>query len=272
MRPIDDRRRGADHGNGGQVVRIATLLALSVLLAGCVRGCTSSRPPIHLNPNMDDQPRVKALAASDFFYDGKAMRSPIPGTVARQDAVELGDFETGRSDGTGDFVSAIPAGATEALGESLAARGAERYAIYCAACHGGEGDGQGMLFHRSGVVSADLRIARLREMPDGQLFDVISNGFGLMPPYRAQVAPADRWAIVAFVRDLQAESPVAEAAEPAPTSAEVDGTAATAAPPAVGSPAAIGDLPDPDPQGPAAQSPPAQAPETNPAPDPGGSG
>jgi mono/diheme cytochrome c family protein len=207
-------------------VRLATLVALSVLLAGCVRGCTSSRPPIHLNPNMDDQPRATALAASDFFYDGKAMRSPIPGTVARQDAVEPGAFESGRDGTGGGFVTAIPPAAGDAVGEPLAVRGAERFAIYCAACHGAEGDGQGMLFHRSGVISADLRIPRLVDMPDGQLYDVITNGFGLMPAYRAQVPVADRWAIVAFVRQLQADSPVAASApgDPQTTAVGGDGT------------------------------------------------
>lgn len=202
-----------------RAARPAALLVLSLALGGCVRGCTSSRPPIHLNPNMDDQPKATALAASDFFYDGKAMRQPIAGTVAREDVVEPGVFETGRDGGDGGFATAVPAAAGEAFAQPLALRGAERYGIYCAPCHGAGGDGQGMLFTRSQVTSADLRIARLREMPDGQLFDVISNGFGLMPPYRAQIAPADRWAIVAFVRQLQAESPVTEPTVPGATPA-----------------------------------------------------
>lgn len=220
--------------------RLAALVALSLLLGGCVRGCTSSRSPIHLNPNMDDQPRATALQASDFFYDGKTMRQPIPGTVAREDAVEPGAFETGRENGDGAFATAVPAAAGEHFGQPLALRGAERYGIYCAPCHGGEGDGEGMLFTRAGVTSADLRIPRLREMPDGQLFEVISDGLGLMPPYRAQIPPADRWAIVAFIRQLQAQSPVVEPNEtgavPAtavaqdedtPPGAETAGTAAT---------------------------------------------
>lgn len=222
--------------NGRRSLRLATLVLLSLALGGCVRGCTSSRPPIHLNPNMDDQPKAKALAASDFFYDGKTMRQPIAGTVARQDVVEPGVFETGRENGDGGFATAVPAAAGEAFAQPLAVRGAERYDIFCAPCHGGEGDGQGMLFTRSKVTSADLRIARLRAMPDGQLFDVVSNGLGLMPGYRAQIPPADRWAIVAFVRQLQAESPVTEPTVPGAEPA-ADGTAApdaTAAPAAPG--------------------------------------
>jgi mono/diheme cytochrome c family protein len=209
--------------------RLAALVALSLLLGGCVRGCTSSRPPIHLNPNMDDQPRANALAASDFFYDGKAMRQPIAGTVAREDAVETGAFETGRENGAGGFVAAVPAAAGERFGQPLALRGAERYGIYCAPCHGAAGDGQGMLFTRSKVTSADLRIARLRAMPDGQLFDVISNGFGLMPAYRGQIPAADRWAIIAYVRQLQAESPVTAPVETGAAAAPGDEAAPGAA-------------------------------------------
>jgi mono/diheme cytochrome c family protein len=216
---------------------MTALVLLSLALGGCVRGCTSSRPPIHLNPNMDDQPRANALQASDFFYDGKAMRQPIAGTVAREDAVEPGVLETGRENGAGGFAAALPAAAGEHFGQPLALRGAERYGIYCVPCHGAAGDGQGMLFTRSKVTSADLRIARLRAMPDGQLFDVISNGFGLMPSYRGQIPAADRWAIVAYVRQLQAESPVTAPAEtgaaPAPgdpAAAPGDAAAPAAAP------------------------------------------
>ncbi|HEX2165230.1 MAG TPA: cytochrome c, partial [Thermoanaerobaculia bacterium] len=185
-------------GRNGRPARIAGLVVLSLALGGCVRGCASPRPPIHLNPNMDDQPRVNALQGSDFFYDGKAMRPPIAGTVAREDAVVPGVFETGLGDA--GFAAAVPAAAADAFDVPLAVRGAERYAIYCAPCHGDRGDGQGMLFHRAGVVSADLRIERLRQVPDGHLFAVISRGVGLMPSYAAQVPPADRWAIVAYIR------------------------------------------------------------------------
>ena len=234
--------------------RVAALAALSLLLGGCVRGCTSSRPPIHLVPNMDDQPKAEALAASDFFYDGKAMRQPIAGTVAREDAVDPGAFETGREGGTGGFVARVPEAAAERLAVPLELRGAERYGIYCAPCHGDAGDGQGMLFHRSAVTSADLRTERLRDLPDGQLFDVITNGFGLMQPYRGQIAPADRWAIVAYMRRLQAESPVTAPNQPG------------AAPEA-----AVSQDPDtpPAPGGPATRDAPVgpEAPPATPAPD-----
>jgi hypothetical protein len=131
----------------------------------------------------------------------------------------------------------VPEAAAGAFDVPLEVRGAERYGIYCAPCHGDAGDGQGMLFHRSQVTSGDFRTQRLRDVPDGQIFDVISNGFGLMQPYRGQIPPADRWAIVAHVRRLQAESPVVAApaapgAVPATAVSEAPGT-----PPAPGGPA-----------------------------------
>lgn len=203
----------------GHRVRLAALALLAVALGGC-RGCVSSRPPIHLNPNMDDQLKVEAQEGSGFFADGGGMRHPVPGTVALEDPVELDAYVTGKDAG-GALVAAVPAAARERFGgeEAFAARGLERYEIYCAPCHGSDGDGQGMLRRRSGVVSADLRLARLRQASDGHLFDVITHGLGLMPSYAAQVPVADRWAIVAHVRALQAASPVTgeEAADAADT-------------------------------------------------------
>jgi mono/diheme cytochrome c family protein len=207
-------------GSGRTVALALCLLALG----GCVRGCTSKRPPIHLNPNMDDQPKATALQGSDFFADGKAMRDPLEGTVAREDPVAPGALETGREGGAGELVASIPAAAREAFPVPLERRGEERYGIYCAPCHGDRGDGRGMLFHRAQVASGDLRSARLRGVSDGHLFDVMTHGLGLMPSYAAQVPPADRWAIVAFVRELQAASPVTEA--------EAAGAAAAATSPA----------------------------------------
>ncbi|HEX2253920.1 MAG TPA: cytochrome c [Thermoanaerobaculia bacterium] len=191
--------------------KVGGLLACLLVTGGCVRGCASSRPPIHLNPNMDDQPRMAAFKPNDFFADGSAMRQPIPGTVAVGDAVAPGPLETGRVAPGADaaFVATIPAAAREPFGTAgFLARGEERYGIFCAPCHGDRGDGRGMLFHRSGVNSADLRLARLHAVPDGQLYDVITHGLGLMPSYAAQVPVADRWAIVGWVRHLQAESEV----------------------------------------------------------------
>ncbi len=182
-------------------MRPRTLLALAVLLllGGCVRGCPSRRPPIHPNPNMDRQPKYRPQAASAFFYDGAAMQKPVPGTVARGELAEDREFYSGRN------LWGFPVMANPLTGQpGVLARGRERYGIYCAPCHGEGGDGQGMLQERAKVETADLTEERIRQLPDGRLFQVISDGTGLMPGYRYPIPPRDRWAIVAHLRQLQA--------------------------------------------------------------------
>lgn len=177
-------------------------LALALAAAGGCRGCTSSRPPIHLNPNMDDQPKAIAQSASDFFADGAAMRRPVEGTVARGALAADQDPALWRGvDAAGEPLADSPV----EVGEALLERGRERYGIYCAPCHGDNGKGRGVLFERAGVQSGDLVAdERIRGLSDGQLFGVITNGVGLMPGYAYQVPAPDRWAIVARVRELQA--------------------------------------------------------------------
>jgi mono/diheme cytochrome c family protein len=167
-------------------------------LTGCARGCTSSRPPIHLNPSMDDQQKVRAQTASEFFYNGASMREPVPGTVAIGGLQENVAFFTGKG-ADGQFVATSPVPVDEALVE----RGRQRYTIYCQPCHDARGDGKGILFQRGNVPTANLHQERIVNLPDGQLFDVITNGQGLMSGYRWPVPPADRWAIVAYVREIE---------------------------------------------------------------------
>ena len=192
------------------------------LVAGCGRGCTSSRPPIHLNPSMDDQPKVRPQAASGFFYNGASMRQPVPGTVAIGGLKADTAFFTGRG-ANGQFVAAIP----RPVDEALLARGRERYEIYCQPCHDARGDGQGILFQRGNVPTASFHQEKVQAYPDGQIFDVITNGQGLMSGYRWPIPPADRWAIVAYVRELQRERRARTARAPgsAPASAPVEAAA-----------------------------------------------
>jgi mono/diheme cytochrome c family protein len=204
-------------------------LALAALAAGgCARGCTSSRPPIHLNPSMDDQPKVRPQAASPFFYDGAGMRPPVPGTVAIGGLKEDAAFFTGKG-ADGQFVAAIPMPADEAMLE----RGRQRYVIYCQPCHDARGDGKGILFQRGSVPTATFHQDKVLKYPDGQLFDVITNGMGLMPSYRWPIPPSDRWAIIAHVRELQrdrlarAAAAPASAQAPAPAQATADKPADT---------------------------------------------
>lgn len=173
------------------------LIALALSAVGCVRGCTSSYPPIHLNPNMDYQLKYQAQEESRFFYDGVAMRLPVPGTVARGELREDLGFYTGR-DADDTYVTSNPLPAAD---ETLA-RGANRYTIYCQPCHDKRGTGKGILAER-GVPTATFHDEIRLAYPDGQIFEVISQGVGLMKGYAYPIAPRDRWAIVAHVNRLQ---------------------------------------------------------------------
>jgi mono/diheme cytochrome c family protein len=95
--------------------------------------------------------------------------------------------------------------------ETLLARGAERYAIYCAPCHDVRGNGRGILYERGKVPTPSLHEERIRALPDGEIFDVVTQGKGLMPAYGYPIPPADRWAILAWVRHLQTERQAQEA-------------------------------------------------------------
>ena len=175
-------------------------LASTVVVSGCARGCTSSRPPIHLNPSMDNQPKLRAQAASPFFYNGAGMREPVPGTVAIDGLKEDAAFFTGKG-ADGQFVATIPV----TVDERLLARGRDRYHIYCQPCHDARGDGRGILFQRGNVPTASFHQEKILKYTDGQIFDVITNGTGLMAAYKWPIPPEDRWAIVAHVREVQRE-------------------------------------------------------------------
>jgi mono/diheme cytochrome c family protein len=196
---------------GRRRVLVGLVLTSVLALGGCARGCTSSRPPIHLNPSMDDQPKVRSQAASSFFFDGASMRQPVPGTVAIGGLKEDAAFFTGKA-ADGQFVAAIPTPVDEALVE----RGRQRYVIYCQPCHDARGDGQGILLQRGKVPTATFHQEKILKYTDGQIFDVITNGVGLMPAYRWPIPPADRWAIVAHVRALQRERQARAKAESTP--------------------------------------------------------
>ena len=218
---------------------LLALLGLPLALAlGCTRGSTSSRPPIHINPNMDVQPRYEPQAGSAFFYDGAEMRQPVAGTIARGELKDDGPLWTGK-DPSGAFVTAIPIPVDDALRQ----RGRQRFDIYCAACHDKGGDGKGILFERGKVPTPSFHQDRLRSMPDGQIFDTISNGLGLMPSYRYPIPVHDRWAIIVHLRELQ-ERRLARAGGTMPAQVQ-PAPAAAAAPAADTAPAATSDATTP---------------------------
>jgi len=192
--------------------RVLGVLAFTsiVALTGCARGCTSSRPPIHLNPSMDNQPKARPQTASTFFYDGSTMRQPVPGTVALDGLKEDTAFYTGKG-ADGQFVAQSPVTVDDVVLE----RGKQRYTIYCQPCHDARGDGKGILFQRGNVPTATFHQEKLLKYTDGQIFDVMTNGQGLMPAYRWPIPTADRWAIIAYIRTMQRDRQARAASAPA---------------------------------------------------------
>jgi mono/diheme cytochrome c family protein len=146
---------------------------------------------------MANQARYDPLEPSDFFEDGMASRPRLAGTVARGEVGGDPYLETGKINGQeGD---AFPFPVTEAVMN----RGQERFNIYCSQCHGRLGDGNGMIPSRGFRRPPSFHTQTLRTAKAGHFFDVMTNGFGSMPPYRTMVPPQDRWAIVAYIRALQ---------------------------------------------------------------------
>lgn len=178
------------------------VIVIAVMVVAGKRGDISRRPPIELFPDMDRQPKLRPQEANSFFKDGLSSQQPIAGTVARGSAWQDTPENTGKLAGTTNWVAAIPVPVTQ----QLLARGRERYDINCAPCHGLQGDGKGITTKFGMAVIADLHDVTTRKLPqqtDGELFNTISHGKGLMQGYAANLTIADRWAIVAYVRALQ---------------------------------------------------------------------
>jgi mono/diheme cytochrome c family protein len=186
------------------------LLLAGGLLAGC-------------RQDMHDTPRYEPLEESDFFADKRAMR-PIPAnTVGRGDLRDDDVYYSGKRDG--EFVTELPAQVK--VDKALLDRGQQRFDIYCSPCHSPVGDGNGTIVQRGYKRPASYHDPRLRNMGIGYFYDVITNGFGQMPDYAAQVAPADRWAIAAYIRVLQRCQAGTIEDVPADHRGDLDGKAAT---------------------------------------------
>jgi Cytochrome C oxidase, cbb3-type, subunit III len=148
--------------------------------------------------DMQVQPRQNPLSRSDFFSDQRSARPPVEGTVARGQLYEDAYFYTGKvGSNPGD---SMPFPVTR----DVLTRGQERFNIYCAPCHSRLGDGNGFVPSRGfSKMPPSFHIARLQKAPLGYFYDVITEGFGIMPDYASQIPPRDRWDIVAYVRALQ---------------------------------------------------------------------
>lgn len=161
-------------------------LAACVLAAGC-------------RLNMHDQHKVKPLGASTFFADGQGAR-PLPAhTIARGDLREGFAF-TGLGPDNKPVAQMPP---EIQVTKELLLRGQERFNIYCSPCHGRLGLGNGMIVQRGYKQPTSYHIERLRTAPIGYFFNVMTEGYGVMPTYAPQIPVHDRWAIAAYIRVLQ---------------------------------------------------------------------
>jgi mono/diheme cytochrome c family protein len=163
-----------------------------VFAAACGAACVILLAGCSLKQDMAQQPKNRPLSPSDFFADGRSERPLLENTVARG---SLTDDELVVAKDSNSFPLPVTA--------QLLERGEERYKIFCTPCHGLQGDGNGMISMRGMKHPPSYHEARLRQVPNGYIFDVITNGFGAMYGYSAQIPPRDRWAIVAYVRALQ---------------------------------------------------------------------
>jgi hypothetical protein len=166
-----------------------------VIISGVLLFCALSM--LACSPDMSDQPKYRPFRESDFFSDGRSMRPALEGTVARGSLRINNPVYTGRENG--ELLERIPVPLTRALLD----RGRERFNIFCTPCHGYLGDGSGMVVQRGFQRPSSYHIDRLREMPDGYFFDVITHGHGAMASYASRIPTVDRWAITAYIRALQ---------------------------------------------------------------------
>lgn len=177
----------------------ALAVATVVGVAG-FRGAKSQKPPLEVFPDMDRQPKLRPQTTAGFggFADGLSSRLPVTGTVARGSGFETGPLNTGKN-ADGSWADANPVPVTL----ELLRTGRERYTIYCAPCHSPAGDGKGVTTRFGMAAVANLHDERLVKMADGEIFNTITHGKNLMGPYADKLAPAQRWAVVAYVRALQ---------------------------------------------------------------------
>jgi hypothetical protein len=182
-------------------------LFVCVLLVSILgfRGTTFTAPPLDIFPewafpSMENQPKYRPQSQSTFFADGRADRVPPARTVARG-MLRDDDHRYFGKDSAGAFVSGMPAGLNVDL--KFIERGRDRYQIYCTPCHGALGDGNGITKRYGMGATPSYHDPRIRSLPDGDIYNTITNGKNTMLPYGDKLAPDDRWAVVAYVRALQ---------------------------------------------------------------------
>ena len=205
--------------------KIPRIIVYVLMIGGCIalipplvfarmRATPSPNRPIHIFWDMDFQPKFKAQAPNPLFADGRAMRPPVQGSVARGESYVDTHMYEGVVDG--QWATALPA--SMKLDQATLERGQQRFNIYCSACHGYAGYGDGAVNQRAmelvsnvngpvngtqWVAAKSLHDETTRHQPRGQLFNTVTHGIRNMAGYGAQISVADRWAIVAYVKALQ---------------------------------------------------------------------
>ena len=184
---------------------LAFLCLLTVSILG-FRGVKTPDAPLIVFPDMDFQAKYKPQMSSKFFADGRADRTPVPGTVPRGRTVDADpaflradDFRYAGKAADGSFARGFPVEVTEAL----VRRGQDRFQIYFRPCHGALGDGNGITKQYGMVATPSYHDDRLRRMAEGEIFNTITHGKNTMMSYADKLTPDDRWAVIAYVRALQ---------------------------------------------------------------------
>jgi mono/diheme cytochrome c family protein len=174
------------------------------------QGKMSRKPPFELFPDMDRQAKLRPQEPNHFFANGVSSQLPVAGTIARGEPIQTTDgavygFEdspvnTGFVTGTTNFVELNPLPITD----EIIQRGRERFDIYCAPCHGKLGDGNGITKKIGAMPAvANLHDKRIVEMTDGEIFNTVTHGKGLMGAAGPLMPAPDRWAAIAYLRALQ---------------------------------------------------------------------
>lgn len=184
-------------------------VAMAVGIAG-KRGSLSRKPPLYVFPDMRRQLKLRPQQPNEFFPNGVSSQLPVPGAIARGKPIQTAaglvyPYEdspvySGRLTGATNFIETNPLPVTA----QLLQRGRERFTIYCAPCHGQAADGNGIT-KKLGVMLtvANLHDKRIVGLPDGEIFQVITQGRNTMGAYGSNIPVADRWAIIGYLRAVQ---------------------------------------------------------------------